>query len=130
MTDITATAQAPATDAQVTPGGPQANPNRVWFRPDYSRAINFLRTSRQARYGAPWDAKETEGATVKIDAVAALLASAFADDNPLFDAAAFLAATQLPVPAIPPAPEGGDEPADPDELAAMLADEEGDDDAE
>jgi hypothetical protein len=130
MTEVQTTDAQVTDDAQVTPTI-EPNPNRVWFRPDYSRAIGMVRRSRQARYGAPWDAKQTEGATVKIDAVAALLASAFMDDNPFFDAEKFLAATQLPE--APVLPEGAFDASDdddsdddsdgPDELAALLADD-------
>lgn len=105
----------------------EPNPNRVWFRKDYSRAITFVRTSRQARFGAPWDAKAVDGASEAIDALASTMAAAFASDNPFFNAESWLAATQLP--AKPELPEGAfdasdsDGDSDVDELAALLADD-------
>jgi hypothetical protein len=129
MSDTTPVISAD-TDVTVDATEIQPNPNRVWFRNDYSRAIVFVRTSRQARYGAPWDAKDNDMAGPSIDAVAALLASAFAQDNPFFNAESWLAATQLP--AKPELPEGafdasddeGPDDGDVDELAALLDDSE------
>jgi hypothetical protein len=122
MTEVQTTDADVATETAQE--APQGNPNRVWFRNDYSRAITFLRTARQARYGAPWDAKDNAEAGPRIDALAGTMAGAFLADNPFFDADTFLAATQLPE--APAEPEGDGEPADVDELAAMLDDAEGD----
>jgi hypothetical protein len=130
----TTEAQVTDTDTEVTDTDTEViepNPNRIWFRNDYSRAIVFIRTGRQARYGAPWDAKDNPTAEPAIDAMAQTLASAFAQDNPFFDADKFLAATQLP--AKPVLPEGAFDASEADdddelgELAALLADDAGDD---
>jgi hypothetical protein len=137
MSETTITAQAETADVAQAEEAPKWDAElaatRVWFRRDYSRAIVMVRTSRQARYGAPWDAKATEGAQDKIDALAQAMADAFLADNPYFDAEKFLAATKLPeAPVLPEgATEGDDDdldadagPAGPDELSELLASEE------